>query len=419
MKTNRRVYKNDSRLEKEKTAFFEYLMTLGYVEASLQYPKQVMKCLEQFMYDHNETEYTLKVCADFLEDENRKLKDKPRILRRFNCVVRHYNEFILGQAYTFKAPIADRTCPKQYQSLLSEYLKALDKKCLRERTILRHRDNLIKILQRFDTAGTGLLQGLKPSDIYAAFEQATDKHGFSGTFRCFLRYLHEIGHLDSDMSDYVPFKRKTHTVPSVYTGPEIDKFLSSFDLERNTGKRNYAMVLLALRLGIRSNDITNLKIKDVDFHAKTINFTQGKTGVPQRLELLPDVEEAICAYLKDVRQESRFNYLFLTTKAPIRKLSIQFMRNMIRDHLVAAGIKTGERRQGPHALRMTLASELVAEKVPYDVVRKVLGHENPSSTKNYVSFDIEGLRSCAITVPPIMGKLSEYIYAQKAVPCEA
>jgi integrase len=413
MKANRKIFRNDRRLEEQKKAFLKYLLDLGYVEASLQYHKQVTNSLEQYMYDNHEIEYTLKISADFLEHESKLLAAKPSILTKFKLAIRHYNTFLLGSEYTYRATTADRTCPEQFQSLLSDYLKNLNLQCLRERTIERHRDNLIKILQMLDSMGIGLSQDLRPSDIYNAFEQATDKHGFTATFRRFLRYLHEIGRLDTDMSQYVPHKRKAQSVPSVYTKPEVNQFICSFDTECKIGKRDYAIALLALRLGIRSSDISNLKIQDIDFDAKTINFTQGKTQVPQRLELLPEVDDAIYAYLNDARQESPLDYLFVTTRTPIRKLSIQFIRSMVGNHLKASGIEIGERKQGPHSLRMTLASELVSENVPYDVVRRILGHEDPSSMKHYVSFDIEGLRGCALAVPPITGQLSDYIYATK------
>jgi integrase len=209
----------------------------------------------------------------------------------------------------------------------------------------------------------------------------------------------------------VPHKRKPQPIPSVFTKPEIEKFLSSFDRESNMGKRDYAIALLALRLGIRSSDIRNLKIGDIDFNVKTINFIQRKTQTPQRLELLPEIDTAIRAYLTDARQECHLQNLFLTVRSPIRQISRQLIRDIISHHLDASGINVGNRKRGPHSLRRTLASELVSENVPYDAVRKILGHEDPNSIKHYVKFDIEGLRPCAIDVPPLTGKFSDFIYA--------
>ena len=72
-------------------------------------------------------------------------------------------------------------------------------------------------------------------------------------------------------------------------------------------------------------------------------------------------------------------------------------------YLTKAGIYTGDRKTGPHALRMSLATELVAEDVPYSVVHKILGHQSYLCFNNYVRLDIENLRRCAIAVPPATG----------------
>jgi len=168
----------------------------------------------------------------------------------------------------------------------------------------------------------------------------------------------------------------------------------------------YAIALLALRLGLRVGDIVELRIEDIDFQHKKICFVQTKTKVKQSLELLPEVEDALIDYLENVRPASNLKNVFLSPYSPDQPIRDRSIYAMVRRHLVKSGVDPGERKRGPHALRMTLASELVAEKVPYDVVRKILGHENPISTKNYVAFDIESLRTCAIPVPPLSGSLA-------------
>ena len=85
---------------------------------------------------------------------------------------------------------------------------------------------------------------------------------------------------------------------------------------------------------------------------------------------------------------------------------------LISQRFMKTGIDTKGRKRGGHSLRTTLASELIAENVPYDAVRKILGHENPTSAKHYVKFDIESLRSCSIQVPPVTDKLAAYMKAR-------
>jgi integrase len=199
----------------------------------------------------------------------------------------------------------------------------------------------------------------------------------------------------------------------VYTAEETKNLLESVEENPNSSKRNNAIILLALKLGIRSGDIVNLKISAIDFQSDVIAFTQSKTVVPQRLELLPELKDAILAYLTVSRPDTNYQNLFITHRAPFRPLSVSAVTILITRYMKKSGIVTGDRKRGGHALRMTLASELVAEKVPYEVVRKILGHEDTTSMKHYVKFDMEMLRSCAVEVPPFSGLYAEYINKNK------
>jgi integrase len=230
--------------------------------------------------------------------------------------------------------------------------------------------------------------------------------------RGLLRYLFFFFEIVFDYSVFVPSIRKAHPILSVYTADETKNLLESVEVSPNSSKRNNVIILLALRLGMRSGDIANLKITDVDFVSKTVNFIQGKTRVPQQLELLPEIENALESYISIARPDSNIPNVFLSIKSPVRAISIKTVYSLISHRFEKAGIDTRERKHGGHALRMTLASELVSEKVPYDAVRKILGHEDPVSAKHYVKFDIPSLRSCSIEVPPVTGELAVYMKAR-------
>ena len=365
------------------------------------------------MFDKQITEYTKEIGADFLKYESRPKAHRPKMRETFHLTIRRFNEYIFNTGFIFKPLVSDRTCPEQFTEILNSCLADMRSRGLKESTIERNRPVILKALKIFDTTGIRSLSDIKVSDIYAIFGQTTDKRNFSTPMRHFFLYAYKAGQTNVNLSQFVPSKRKPQPVPSVFTKSEIKPFLNSFDTTSTMGRRDYAIVLLALRLGIRSSDITNLRIGDIDFHAKTISLKQKKTEIPQRLELLPEVEVAILDYLTEARQESHLENIFLTIRSPIRPLSRQLIRDITSKHLEIAGIKAGCRKRGPHSLRMTFASELVSENIPYDVVRKILGHEDTNTIKHYVKFDIERLRPCAIDVPPVTGKLLNFMYAGK------
>jgi integrase len=244
-------------------------------------------------------------------------------------------------------------------------------------------------------------------DIYTAFKASTCKEGFAIPVRSFLKYLFKKGLHDSDLSHVVPMVRRSKPVPSVYSKQETDKILSSIDRTKPIGRRDYAAILLALRLGMRAGDIKSLKTSDINHEARTIEFVQEKTLVPQRLELLPEIEDALTAYLSERVNPQGSPYVFLSVESPFNPLIGNFVGIAVSKHIAAAGVNAGERKRGSHAMRMTLASELAAESVPYDVIRKILGHENPESIRHYVKLDIVMLRKCAIDSPQPVGRLAE------------
>lgn len=297
-----------------------------------------------------------------------------------------------------------KKCPMQFEKVFDEHLEHMKSRGYKERTIVESRYSLIKTLSKFDKAGMESITQITPADIYSAFEN--DRH-FSTPLRHFLRYLFKNKIINTDYSIYVPSIKCRRPVPSIYTKSETAKLLKCIDTSTDFGLRSYAIIILALRLGLRTGDIVGLKISNVDFINKEVHFYQEKTQVPQRLELLPEVEKALSAYISTARPIPDVPNLFLSIDKPFKPITQGIVYYCVNSHIEKAGIDPGERKRGAHSLRSTLASELISENVPYDVVRKILGHDDPIAIKHYVKFDIKALRSCALKVPPITGKLAE------------
>lgn len=154
-------------------------------------------------------------------------------------------------------------------------------------------------------------------------------------------------------------------------------------------------------------DIAKLKYGDINFQAKTIDFIQEKTLIPHRLELLPEIEDAFLEHLTARCPGSNYEHIFLRVVPPYIRITRAVVSNVVRKAFKVSRICVAGKKHGPHSLRMTLASELVSENVPYMVVGKILGHEDPNVAKHYVKFDIEMLRSCALEVPQLSGVIAE------------
>jgi site-specific recombinase XerD len=409
---SRRILPGNGCLKADREMFSQYLLDLGYSKKSLGNYRWTIRCLDQFMAEKGLREYSRPVGEMFLDAAAKSGRHTPGIVEMMEYVVRRFNCFKEQGEYVLLQPRVSNECPPQFADGLAEYIECMRLRGLKESTIEQHRYNIQKVLLKFDAAGLHSFSAIDANAIYGAFEKTSDKHGFCSPMRRFLHHLFESGTIENDYSAFVPSVRRAHTVPSVYTKPETERLLGSIDADTDAGKRNSAVILLALRLGMRAGDIANLKITDIDFINKSVLFTQEKTRVPQRLELLPEIEESLRAYMLSARQVSDTPNVFLSLKSPVRAITTKSVQSLVRSQMRKSGIEIGERKQGPHSLRMTLASELVAEKIPYDAVRRILGHEDPVSIKHYVQFDIEALRSCAVRVPPPTGKLAEYMEAR-------
>jgi len=236
------------------------------------------------------------------------------------------------------------------------------------------------------------------------YYQSTSMRAFLSALRCFLRYLEEKCLTPKRLSLAVPSSgaRKTSVIPTITVQEEQD-ILSVTDRSTIIGKRNYAMVLLALRTGLRSIDIANLKLLDIKWKAGTIEIVQVKTGQPLILPLLDEVGNAMADYILNGRPYSNEPYIFLRTQAPFQKLSSHSACYGVSCKIMHdAGIRQGvNERKGFHCLRHSLAARMLAQEVPLPVISSILGHGNPESTMTYLSTDLEHLRVCALPLDGI------------------
>jgi site-specific recombinase XerD len=398
-------------LAASKSEFLDSLRAQGYAEGSIKNYQFKLNDLERYMVDNAITAYSASVGDVFLEQKRQSGQYSDGYLQHIKVAVRRFNEFVFEGRYVHWQTSCRQECPQEYRAGLDKYLNHRRLIGIREHTVAHDQKQCIKALNFFSDFGVHAFSCIKPSDVYELFEQNIDKASLVTPLRVFFRHLFKERKIEQDLSLFVPTIRRKKPVPSVYTREEMDSFLSGFDQETDKDKRDYAIVLLALRLGMRPGDISRLGISDVDFQTKKINLVQEKTDNHQHLELLPEIEDALKAYLSGERQKIAAQTIFLATKPPLRPITTGIVHNVVSKYLRKAGIEPGDRKHGGHSLRMTLASELVSEEVPHDVVRKILGHVDPGTIKHYVKFDIDSLRKCAIETPPLMGKLGKLLDA--------
>lgn len=238
-------------------------------------------------------------------------------------------------------------------------------------------------------------------------------HCFS-VIRNFLRFLYEQNLIERDFSYMMKsYSKKLRSakerMPSFYTADEVAKLENRVSRSSDVGKRDYAMILLASRLGLRISDIANIKFENIDWDASEIHLLQFKTGNPLTLPLLPIVGDAIIDYLRYGRKKSSSDHVFLSCKPPYGPVTVNGAHNAIARAFLESGIDIGDRHHGPHALRFSLAQRMLEDATPMPIITSTLGHQKSDMTRQYVRIDLPMLRICTLDVPIV----PETFYTQK------
>jgi len=215
--------------------------------------------------------------------------------------------------------------------------------------------------------------------------------------------LYEEHILQHDLSTVLQHfhKIRREKLPSVYTANEVSQIETSIERSNPTGKRNYAMILLSTRLGLRASDIAYLTFGNIDWENSIIKLSQFKTGREIELPLLADVGDAIIDYIKYGRRRSLSSRIFLKACAPFTPVENGSVASAIGRIIPSSGVNTIGRRHGAHAMRHSLASRFLENQEPIPVISEALGHQSSDTTMSYIRIDIESLRKCALDTPPV------------------
>lgn len=231
------------------------------------------------------------------------------------------------------------------------------------------------------------------------YEKPTINHTMRAV-RYYLKYCYEHGLMEQEMFSKLPnphYNRQSR-LPSSYSANEVTKLLDSIDLGNPCGIRDYAIILLIARLGLRSSDVANLRFSNIDWEREVIHLNQVKTGNPLELPLLEDVGEAIINYLKNARPKTDSDHVFVRQLPPYTDFNPGAVGALVRVRLQRSGIHLEGKKKGSHTLRHSLASRLLEHEIPLPVISEILGHTTTETTMAYLRIDITELRKCALEV---------------------
>lgn len=219
------------------------------------------------------------------------------------------------------------------------------------------------------------------------------------SLRAFLRFLLQDEEVDLDLSSAVPSVAswRLSGIPKYLHPDEVERLLASCARHTAAGRRDYAILVLLARLGVRACEVARLEIDDIDWRAGEL-VVRGKGGRDDRLPLAPEVGEALADYLQHGRPTSATRRVFLHARAPIGAIADRrTIGTIVAAAMRRAGLDPPEK--GSHILRHSLATRMLGRGASLEEIALVLRHRSPQTTELYAKVDFASLRNLALSWP--------------------
>lgn len=386
------------------------LLRLGYTKGSMTFYRRRWNQLMAYAEDRGECYYTEQLGMDFLkeffgvtqEDFSRTL---PQAETQEIRVIRMVGDFQLHHAvlrrYLKHKEIL--TTPF-FVDIRSRFQSSCEKKGYSQITTEHYVKQSSYLMDYLAAQGMNDFTAVTLDTVnayirtLAGFSYKTvEQHICS--LRAFFRFLYQEGIMPDDLAAKMPMvkARKQTAIPSVWTHEELKQLVGAIDRGSPKGRRDYAIILIACRLGLRCTDIKNLCLENFNWTEKKICFTQSKTGQPMELPLVPDVGWAVIDYLKYGRPKVDSSRIFVRHMAPFLPFAEgDHLDQLIRTYMVKAHIPMRGKHRGMHSLRHTMASVLLEKDTPLPVISDIIGHLDTNSTAVYLKVDMERLAECPL-----------------------
>ena len=389
----------------------EAVGSFGNKESVKRFYRQAYNRLIQCFSKQNRTMFSVQLADDFVKECKQQLENGICCTTRFKYTRRavqllkdyYYTGNIVWKQYSFVKKKITPTNPAFFK-LQEAYIGYLSELGWKRNSIESADNHSRQFLVFIEAKGHRSVAEIEPIDVSQFFPQligryqATSIRTVASVLRSFITYIGKTGIAPADpLLRAIPTRcaRKHSIIPTI-TKKEGEAILSAQQADVSCSQRDRAIILLALRTGLRSIDVINLKLSDIDWRNDRISIVQKKTGEPLVLPLVPEVGNAIAAYIMQERPESELPYVFLRSQAPYKQLTNHCWR------ISAKAMKSAHVRQekgtqkGLRVFRYSLATTLLSEGVPVPVISSILGHSNKESTNTYLSADEVHLQECAL-----------------------
>lgn len=400
------------------------MLDLKYSRSVVGSHRQVLSMLQRFAQGRGAEHYSQRLGEEFLR-ETFSYSHGMRVSERKYIVLMAVEAIKRLGEYTTCGCIRRKATPQAMPEwslddflLLNSYFSKRRKQGLGERSILIVKHHLQSFYQFLKVVGRSTILNLT-RDVVSKYwislqgdsqRYCQDKIAHLGNY---LRFLHLEGYLQNDLSAWLPKVRvpKKKCLPAIWTRENTLKLLDSIDRENPVGKRDYAAFVLVAELGLRASDVNELKLSDLKWDTNEIVVTQVKTGKVNVLPMTPDVGWALIDYIRHGRPPCDEPYVFLSGNAPYTKMRPTTLVVALTRYRRRCGLFIGrpEIVAGMHSFRHALAHQLLDKGVSVDMIAEIMGHAHVSSSSPYLKIDVDGLRSCALSLEEVRKYATETV----------
>lgn len=351
------------------------------------------------------TEYlTDELVTQFLSDNKSSRSGEyryERFLAHNRCIrfLKSYPETGKVSINKFHEPVGEAVSDGFSEALVL-YDQAEEASGLSRASLIKNRRPIRYLLEYMTSLGYQKLSDIRPGDTIKAIEDMLEKHydptslvtAISG-MRRFYEMFPELRQFRLEIPSGMPRKR---SIIDVYSEEERDK-IAAFLSSSNISSRDAAICLLSFETGLRSVDICNLRLGDVDWKHNIIHIVQSKTQGPLNLPIRASYGNAMADYLLKERPDCSEDYFFLSVHAPYVKLHTT--RHIVKAAVSAAGVETAGRLTGTGMFRHNAASAMLRKGVPLPAISEELGHKCQDSTMICLSTDQETMSALTLPLP--------------------
>ncbi len=385
------------------SSFAASLDQLGYARKSIHYRVRLAACFSGWIEQQKVKQASVATdhCQCYLRHRSKHQKirrDDHFALMLFLDYLRKEKVIPIEEVSEKKLTSLER-CAQSYEQYLYEV------RGLSQKTVVNYMPFVCSFLAYCFGVEPVRLARISASDVVKFVQhQAPRLHNkraklMTSALRSFLNYACYSNQSASTLVGAVPIVANWSmpAIPRAISTDQVNKLLSNFDKSTASGSRDYAILVLISRLGLRLSEVTFLELNDINWQKGSVKI-RGKGGKYNEFPLTPEIGDAIATYLHKGRPKSLCRRVFLRNKAPIQGFrSITGINSIIRRALERHDIQAPT--FGAHQFRHSLATEMLRQGASLGEIGDVLGHRNPQTTTIYTKVDSEALRKLAVAWP--------------------